>query len=79
MQDCLKIRCRDLGVDHDGFVEGTSLNDFVECVERRLKDEMGLSDEEIVESRDLIRSALIQSCRPRNRRSTSLGTLITNS
>jgi hypothetical protein len=76
MQDCLKIRFRDLGVDHDGYVEGTSLNDFVECVERRLTAAMGLSDEEIAESRDLIRSALIQSCHPKNKRSASLSMLI---
>ena len=39
----IKIRCRDLGVDHDSFVSGTSLVDLVDCVRQEMR-ERGVPD-----------------------------------
>lgn len=76
MSAAMKISCSDIGVDHGGYVSGTSLDDFVKCVEKSLKADTGLSDEEIAASRDLIRSALLQSCGPKRFRSIRLLGLI---
>ncbi len=74
----LKIRCRDLGVDHDSFVSGTSLEDLIDCVEKAIADEgvapKDASTAQVV--RDTVRSALVQSSRPAARRSVSLSGLI---
>ena len=70
----LNIRCRDLGVEHDGFVAGRSLNDLIDCVIRTMAEETGASVLELstTENRELIRSVLVQSARPKSRRSTTL-------
>ena len=39
MKKELNIRCRDLGVDHDGFVSGDSLESLVSCVEQQLSEQ----------------------------------------
>lgn len=74
----LKIRCRDLGVDHPGFVTGTTLEDLINCVKQQLKQDAGMSFAEAstLEVSDLIRSALFQTCRPFATRSTNLSKLV---
>lgn len=78
MTTSLQIRCRDLGVDHDGFVSGTSLEDFISCIKQQLVELAGMSEEEVSSPRirDLVRSAVIQSCRPSATRSVKLAELI---
>lgn len=78
MTTSLQIRCRDLGVDHDGFVSGTSLEDFINCIKQQLVELAGMSEEEVSSPRirDLVRSAVIQSCRPSATRSVKLAELI---
>ena len=72
----LQIRCLDLGVDHDGFVSGTSIDDFVACVEKQFAeitgDDTGLSESK----RDLVKSAIKQASRPAKFRSNTLAALI---
>ena len=78
MNALLKIRCRDLGVDHPGFVSGTSLDDLINCVKQRLREDAGMSLEKVSSQqvRDLVRSALLQTCRPSATRSVSLSQLV---
>lgn len=78
MTATLNIRCRDLGVEHDGFVTGRSLDDLIDCVIRTLAEETGASvaDLSTTENRALIRSVLMQSARPKSWRSTTLASLI---
>jgi hypothetical protein len=73
----LKIRCKDLGVNHPGFVSGNSLNDLVDCIKQQLADELGMSPETVSSQQvgDIVRSALIQTCRPASTRSISLAAL----
>lgn len=74
----LKIRCRDLGADHDGFVTGGSVSELIGCVYRTLAEVLGSSTEELTtpETTELIRSAILQSARPAPRRSVMLASLI---
>jgi len=78
MTTSLQIRCRDLGVDHDGSVSGTSLEDFVNCIKQQLMELTGMSEKEVSAPRvsDLVRSAVIQSCRPAATRSVKLAQLV---
>lgn len=77
MNASLKIRCRDLGVDHPGFISGNSLDDLIDCVKQQLADEVGMSLETVSSQqvRDIVRSALLQTCRPVSTRSISLAAL----
>ena len=78
MNATLEIRCRDLGVDHDGIVSGSSLKDLVNCAEQQLRDE-GIAPEttETVRMlRDTIRSAVLQTSRPTRFRSAGIARLI---
>ena len=74
----LQIPCKSLGVDHDGFVSGASLEDLIDCVERQLKQQAGLAQEMAADPmlRDIVRSALVQSCRPAATRSVDLSRLV---
>lgn len=78
MNTSLKIRCRDLGVDHPGFVSGTSLDDLIDCVTQTLREDAGMSLEQVSapQVRELVRSALLQTCRPPATRSANLSQLV---
>ena len=74
----IQIRCKDLGVDHDSFVSGSSLDDLIDCVERTLGEE-GINANTPAAAqliRDTARSALLQASRPESRRSVRLSSLI---
>lgn len=77
MTATLNIRCKDLGVDHDGIVTGGSVKDLIDCVVRTIAAG-GASAAELAtpENRELIRSVLLQSARPKFKRSTTLASLI---
>ncbi len=77
MKKELNIRCRDLGVDHDGFVSGDSLESLVSCVEQQL-NEQGVrpnTKESARRMKDVVRSALLQASRPARYRSANLSHL----
>ena len=79
MKKKLNIRCRDLGVDHDGFVSGDSIKSLVNCVQREVRKmgvapATGVSDAEL---QDAVRSALLQASRPAPYRSVDLSKLLT--
>lgn len=78
MAGTLNIRCKDLGVEHDGFVTGRSIDDLIDCVIRTIAEETGASIAElsVTDNRDLIRSVLLQSARPESKRSATLASLI---
>ena len=73
----LQIPCKSLGVDHDGFVSGASLEDLINCIEQQLSEQAGLAQELASDPmvRDIVRSALIQTCRPAATRSIDLSRL----
>ncbi len=78
MSTSLSIRWGDLGVDHDGFVSGTSLDDLVETVVNQLAELSMVSASEVstAHTRDLVRSALVQTSRPAATRSVCLASLV---
>ncbi len=74
----IEIRCKDLGVDHDASISGTSLEDLIDCVERTLR-EAGVSatSTDLAQLiRDTARSAVLQASRPESKRSVKLSRLI---
>ena len=75
----LQIPCKSLGVDHDGQVTGGSLQDLIDCIERQLKEQAGLAQELVSDprARDIVRAALVQTCRPAATRSVNLSRLLT--
>ncbi len=78
MSTSLSIRWRDLGVDHDGFVSGTSLDDLIEAVVKQLAEQsmVPASEVSMAHKKDLVRSALVQTCRPTATRSVGLTNLV---
>lgn len=78
MSNLLKIRCKDLGVDHDTFVSGTSLSDLIECVTKALENEgvIANSPSSAQLIHDTARSTLLQASRPASKRSVRLSELI---
>ena len=78
MSTSLSIRWGDLGVDHDGFTSGSSLDDLIECVLRQLAEQSMVSTSEFSteHTRDLVRSVLVQTCRPAATRSVGLSSLV---
>ena len=78
MTTSLSIRWEDLGLDHDGCVSGTSLDDLVETVVNQLAEQSMVSASEVstAHTRDLVRSALVQTSRPAVTRSVGLASLI---
>lgn len=78
MSNSLNIRCRDLGVDHDGYVTGNSMEDLIDCIIRKLAAQTGVPVAGLsnTQTRDIVRSALVQTCRPSATRSVDLISLI---
>ena len=78
MSTSLSIRWGELGVDHDGFVSGSSLDDLVECAVRQLAEQSTVPASEVsaAQIRDLVRSALVQTSRPAATRSVGLASLV---
>ncbi len=70
----LNISCQSLGAPGAGSVSGRSLEEIVENIQRRLIDERGYRREQVwtPDMHDLIWSAVKQSSRPAQYRSTSL-------
>ena len=77
MSTSLSIHWGDLGVDHDGFVSGSSLDDLIDYVVRQLAKQSMVSVSEVstAHTRDLVRSALVQTSRPAATRSVGLASL----
>ena len=78
MSTSLRIRWGDLGVDHDGFVSGTSLDDLIEAVVKQLAEQSMVPASEVstAHKKDLVRSALVQTCLPAATRSVGLDSLV---
>ena len=78
MSTSLSIRWGDLGVDHDGFVSGISLDDLIEAVVTQLAEQSMVPASEVstAHTKDLVRSALVQTCRPAATRSVGLASLV---
>ena len=71
MAATIKISCRNLGLADDGYVIGTSLEDLIDGVQRKLTGSRNkiLANGRSDDLRSLVRSAVIQSCRPARLRS----------
>ncbi len=78
MSTSLSIRWGDWGVDHDGFVSGTSLDDLIEAVVKQFVEQSMVPASEVstAHTKDLVRSALVQTCRPTATRSVGLTNLL---
>ncbi len=78
MNRTIEIRCRDLGVDHDSFVSGSSLDELVECAQQMLREEgvTPFTPESVQLLRDTVRSALLQASRPARYRSSDISKVI---
>lgn len=71
MNSTITIACKNLGMADEGYINGTSLEDLVDCVKRTMSKHSGTADASYSSDyfRTLVRSAIIQSCRPNQFRS----------